>query len=112
LPPHHVRRHHASTTGLLTVQLAITAGVTAAFCLSPPLKSYVLASPWTFWVAFLASLGLVIALSCSESLRRSHPTNLIALLVFTGCESVLVGMISAMYDTQVCVCVGGCGWQW
>jgi hypothetical protein len=61
-----------------------------------------------------------VALSCSESLRRSHPTNLVVLLLFTACEAVMVGVISAMYDTQVCVCVllGGVvvcvvvGWCW
>jgi FtsH-binding integral membrane protein len=86
--------------GLLTLQLAITAGVTAVFCLSAPVKTFVWSNPWTFWTPFAASLALVIFLSFSETARRSHPTNLVVLLLFTACESVLVG-ISAMYDTQV-----------
>lgn len=89
------------TAGLLTVQLAITAAVSAGFILSPPVKTYVWSNPWTFWTPFAASLALVVFLSCSESARRSHPTNLIILLLFTACEAVLVGTISAMYDTQV-----------
>lgn len=89
------------TAGLLTVQLAITAAVTAGFILSPSVKTYVWSNPWTFWTPFAASLALVVFLSCSESARRSHPTNLVILLLFTACEAVLVGTISAMYDTQV-----------
>lgn len=90
-----------NTAGLLTVQLAITAAVTAGFIFSPPVKAYVWSNPWTFWTPFAASLALVLFLSCSETARRSHPTNLIILLLFTACEAVLVGTISAMYDTQV-----------
>lgn len=89
--------------GLLAVQLAITAGVAATFILSAPVKAFVLGNPATFWVAFGLSLALVLVLSCSESARRSHPTNLVLLLAFTGAEAVLVGTISAMYDTDVVV---------
>lgn len=95
------RLHYCSCAGLLTLQLAITAAVTAVFCLSTPVKTFVWSNPWTFWTPFAASLALVLVLSCSESARRSHPTNIIVLLLFTGCEAVLVGTISAMYDTQV-----------
>lgn len=90
-----------ASTGLLTLQLAITAAVTAVFCLSAPVKTFVWSNPWTFWTPFAASLALVVYLSCSETARRSHPTNIIVLLLFTACEAVLVGTISAMYDTQV-----------
>lgn len=83
------------------MQLAITAAVTAVFCLSAPVKTFVWSNQWAFWVPFVLSLALVVYLSCSESARRSHPTNLVVLLLFTACEAVLVGTISAAYDTQV-----------
>ncbi|WIA21056.1 hypothetical protein OEZ86_004936 [Tetradesmus obliquus] len=87
--------------GLLTVQLAITAGVTALFIGSPAVKSYVYSNQWTFWTAFGASLGLVLLLSCWEQARRQHPLNLIFLFSFTACEAVLVGTISSMYNTDI-----------
>lgn len=87
--------------GLLSVQLAITAAVTAAFLFSPGAKAYVYANQWTFWTAFGASLAIVVFLSCSETARRQHPLNLIFLFLFTGCESVLVATISSFYDTDI-----------
>ncbi len=51
--------------------------------------------------AFGVSIALIIALSCSEDLRRRHPYNLLALAAFTVCEAVLVGTVSAAYDTNV-----------
>jgi FtsH-binding integral membrane protein len=43
----------------------------------------------------------LIALTCSTTLRRKHPWNLVALFVFTAIESVLVGMICAYWQTSV-----------
>jgi len=40
-------------------------------------------------------------LSFSESARRSHPTNLILLTGFTLAEAVVVGAITAQYNTDV-----------
>eukprot|EP00878_Enallax_costatus_P021545 GHUV01022812.1.p2 GENE.GHUV01022812.1~~GHUV01022812.1.p2 ORF type:complete len:129 (-),score=7.01 GHUV01022812.1:764-1150(-) len=45
--------------GLLSVQLAITAAVTAAFLYSPGVKSYVYANQWTFWTGKQAPRPLV-----------------------------------------------------
>eukprot|EP00882_Tetradesmus_deserticola_P001370 GHRQ01001485.1.p1 GENE.GHRQ01001485.1~~GHRQ01001485.1.p1 ORF type:complete len:249 (+),score=111.97 GHRQ01001485.1:220-966(+) len=87
--------------GLLTVQLAITAGVTALFIGSPSVKSYVYSNQWTFWAAFGTSLGLVLLLSFWEQARRQHPLNLVFLFAFTAAEAVLVGTISSMYNTDV-----------
>lgn len=93
--------------GLLAVQLAITVGVTAAFLYSPPVKNFVAANSWTLWLAIILSFALVIVLSCSEQARRQHPTNLIMLMAFTVCESVLVGAASATFDTNLVLLAGG-----
>ncbi|GLC43267.1 hypothetical protein PLESTB_001492300 [Pleodorina starrii] len=87
--------------GLLGVQLLVTAAMTALFVFSAPVKTYVFTAQWPFWTAFAASLVFIIALSCSETLRRSHPTNLFVLGGFTLCEAVLVASVSAMYDTKI-----------
>lgn len=85
--------------GLLSAQLAVTAIVTAAVLASPS-ASASLATPGAFYGSFLASLAVVLVLSCSESARRSHPTNLILLGVFTLCEAFLVATISSLYATS------------
>lgn len=87
--------------GLLTVQLAITAAVTALFMASQPIKTYMATNPWVFMTSFGVSLGLIVFLGCSENARRTHPLNLICLFAFTLCEAILVATISATYSTDV-----------
>lgn len=83
------------SSGLLTCQLAVTVGVTAAFMFNPPVKDYVLANPWALWTPLVMSLVLVLFMAFSESARRTHPWNLLLLGAFTICESVMVATISA-----------------
>ncbi|KAL6752264.1 inhibitor of apoptosis-promoting Bax1-domain-containing protein [Haematococcus lacustris] len=87
--------------GLLALQLAITAGTTAAFLFSAPVKGFVASNPWTLWTAMGLSFVLVLLLSFWDAARRQHPLNLVFLFAFTACESVLVGAASATYDTHV-----------
>ncbi|KAG2492868.1 hypothetical protein HYH03_008783 [Edaphochlamys debaryana] len=87
--------------GILSLQLLVTAGVTAAFLFSAPLRTYVYAAQWPFWTAFALSLALVVALGCSEQLRRRHPINMIMLGAFTLCEAFLVGTVSAAYGSNL-----------
>ncbi len=89
------------------MQLAITAGITAAFITNQQAKLYVYSNPWTFWTALGASFGLLLVLSFSESARRSHPLNLILLFIFTVFESFFVATASAMYDTNVVLIAAG-----
>jgi FtsH-binding integral membrane protein len=49
----------------------------------------------------MVSIALLLVLACSEKARRSHPTNIILLALFTCAEAFLVGMISSYWDTQV-----------
>ena len=44
---------------------------------------------------------VLISLMCSNTLRRKHPWNLLALLAFTLVESVLVGVICSYWDVGV-----------
>ncbi|KAG2448610.1 hypothetical protein HYH02_006499 [Chlamydomonas schloesseri] len=87
--------------GILGLQLLVTAAVTAGFMFSDPLRNYVYAAQWPFWLAFGLSISIVVALGCSESLRRSHPWNMITLAAFTLCEAFLIGTVSAAYNTQL-----------
>lgn len=56
---------------------------------------------WLYFVAWGASLAVLIALSCSATLRRRWPQNMFALAAFTACEALLVGTITAYHDTTV-----------
>mmetsp|Transcript_8051 Transcript_8051/g.21445 ORF Transcript_8051/g.21445 Transcript_8051/m.21445 type:complete len:249 (+) Transcript_8051:55-801(+) len=87
--------------GLLALQLALTAGVSAAFIYSPPVRGFVASNPWTLWTALGGSLVLVLLLSFSQTARRKHPWNMLSLFAFTACEALLVGTVCATYQANV-----------
>jgi FtsH-binding integral membrane protein len=97
----------ALPAGLLSVQLAVTAAVAAAFVVSAPLQLYVAANPWTMWATLAVSFVLVLVMACSETARRTHPWNLLCLFAFTGCEAVLMGILSASLQTDVLLMAAG-----
>lgn len=53
---------------------------------------------WILFVALITVLVSIITLSCCEGVRRTSPTNLIFLAIFTVSESVLVGYSTLRYD--------------
>ncbi|GAB4823952.1 hypothetical protein N2152v2_010998 [Parachlorella kessleri] len=88
---------------LVALQIAITTGVACVFMFVKPVKHYVSGSQgqWVFWAAWALALVAIIALSCSTTLRRRHPYNLLALFGFTAVMSVLVGAVCAYGDVQI-----------
>ena len=48
------------------MQLALTAGVTAAIIYSAPVKHYMAANSWTLWTPVAMSLVLILVLAFSE----------------------------------------------
>merc|ERR1719402_1623040 len=53
------------------------------------------------------SFVFLIPMVCISGLRRSFPINFIILLLFTLCEAVSVGMVTALYEEQsVLIAVG------
>ena len=67
------------------VQLAVTFGIVCIFTLSQDVKDFLYVNTWMVWVALVGTLICVIALSCSENLRRKTPHNYIFLAIFTVC---------------------------
>uniref|UniRef100_A0A7S0VKD8 Uncharacterized protein n=2 Tax=Polytomella parva TaxID=51329 RepID=A0A7S0VKD8_9CHLO len=87
--------------GILTAQLAVTAAVTIFFINSQNAVRYVANNPWTLLTSFGASFGILLALIFSETLRRHHPWNTLALSAFTIAESVLVAFTCSVYDHRI-----------
>lgn len=56
---------------------------------------------WLFIVALVAVLVTIISLSCCEGVRRTAPTNMIFLAIFTIAESILVAYATLQYDKNV-----------
>ena len=54
-----------------------------------------------FYASWALTLVTLIALMCSQTLRRKHPWNYISMIVFTGVMSVQVGCICAWWSLSV-----------
>ena len=75
--------------GILSIQLAVTVAFICMFLYIEPIKQTAYDSPWMYWVAFIVLFACMIAMACSESIRRKSPTNFIFLGVFT-CKLVSI----------------------
>lgn len=85
--------------GLLTVQLLLTAAVAMQVVIRKPVRRFLHANPWVFFIALVLYITLLLVLACSESARRRHPANLLLLGAFTLAQGCLVGTASATYAT-------------
>lgn len=89
---------------IVLIQLAFTVGVACVFLFVDPVHDYIQpggGGQWVFWVGWILSLVIMIAIVCSSTLRRKHPWNLIALGLFTLAEAVVVGVICAYWTVDV-----------
>eukprot|EP00884_Botryococcus_braunii_P021183 jgi/Botrbrau1/7749/Bobra.0159s0178.1 len=90
----------AKVLTIVGLQLAFTAGCAFVFYFVEPLKTYVRVNPWPFYVSWGLSFAMIIALSCSESLRRKYPMNVIFLGLFTVVFGFQIGVITSFWNTQ------------
>ena len=82
---------------LLGIQLILTTVIAAACMFTPQIKGFVHENPWMLLLAFVSSMGLLMALHIK---RRESPVNLILLAAFVslrthfwwyfGCENICV----------------------
>merc|ERR1719401_111607 len=79
--------------GILTIQLLLTAGIAIPFQFAS--RSWLQTNTWMFWVSLSMGLALLLGFSCCPQALRRAPTNYVFLLIFTVCEGVLVGVVSA-----------------
>lgn len=86
--------------GLLFCQLMVSIAIVCLFVLHKGVNRYVRNSMGMFWTAWIATIVIMIAIACCESVRRNYPLNLIMLGLFTLCESYLLGVVSAHYKVD------------
>jgi len=95
------------TYSIVSLQMFITAAICSLIIFYEPLKTFFYTNSWVLYVLMAATFVIMLVLACCEGVARSYPINLILLLVFTVCESFIVGAISSMYDTStVLIAVG------
>jgi protein lifeguard len=86
---------------LLTLQLLISFSIVMAIVFIGELKGFFYQNFWILWVIMIADLIIIFALTCFESVYRKSPLNAILLFIFTFLNSILIGIISSRYDTDV-----------
>lgn len=84
--------------GLLAVQLLATLAISTVFLQVSPVKSFIHENDWMVFIAFILSIGTLLALIVK---RRDSPANLYLLAAFTVVQSYTVGVIVSFYDTFV-----------
>lgn len=92
---------------ILMIQLSITFGFVALFIYEPHVKFFVQNNLAAYISAFAAFFVIYIALVCCEGVRRSYPTNIILLFIFTLVMSYMVGVISSFHETDVVLMAAG-----
>ena len=90
----------AKVLTLVFLQIATTIAMSCVFYYVEPLKGYIRTNAWPFYMSWALSFGVLIALSCSDKIRRVHPYNIIALGVFTLVFSFQIAAITSYYDTK------------
>jgi FtsH-binding integral membrane protein len=50
--------------------------------------------------SMMATLGLTLLMSFSQSVRRTAPLNILVLGAYTVCQGFLIGLVSSMYEVQ------------
>lgn len=92
---------------ILMCQLSITLGFICLFMFLHDAKMFVIHNMWLFWTSFALSLALLFPMVCIQTLRLSVPINYIILFLFTIFESIMVGMVTALYEQDaVLIAVG------
>ncbi|XP_052253427.1 protein lifeguard 1-like [Dreissena polymorpha] len=88
--------------GILMAQLVITFAIMCIFIYSEPVKEFVHdpKNVWLMIVVMVATFVVLIALACCPNVRRSFPTNMILLTVFTVLEGFMLGVVSGKYKTE------------
>ncbi|XP_048005502.1 protein lifeguard 4-like [Leguminivora glycinivorella] len=84
--------------GLLAIQLLATLAISTVFLQVSPVKSFIHENDWMVFIAFILSIGTLLALIVK---RRDSPANLYLLAAFTVVQSYTVGVIVSFYDTFV-----------
>jgi len=91
---------------LLSIQLAITFGVSLAFYKCPSINNFVIGHPNAFYIVTICTfIFLFLAMPCCYG--QHHPVNLFILLGFTLCESYSIGYLCLFYtSSSIIICWG------
>ncbi|XP_043260386.1 protein lifeguard 1 isoform X1 [Colletes gigas] len=85
---------------ILMCQLLITVSLIALFLYHRPTQLWVMHHPELFWIAFVATIVLIICIACCTSVRRKAPMNFIFLFLFTIAEGFLLATAASTFKSE------------
>ncbi|GJN69315.1 transmembrane BAX inhibitor motif-containing protein [Purpureocillium lilacinum] len=83
---------------ILTVQLFATAGVSALTFFSESYKTWIQSHPGVVWISLI---GALVFLGLTYWKRKSYPTNLLFLSLFTLTEAYSISVVVSFYKTSI-----------
>lgn len=84
--------------GILSVQLTLTLGAVMLFVHHDGFREFARDNFYIAILAIVLVLITIISISCCEGVRKTSPTNIIFLSLFTIGESYMVGFATLSYD--------------
>ncbi|XP_029672067.1 protein lifeguard 1 isoform X2 [Formica exsecta] len=85
---------------ILMCQLLITFGMITLFLYHKPTQQWAMRHTELFWIAFAATIILIICMACCTNVRRKAPMNFIFLFLFTLAEAFLLALASSTYKSE------------
>lgn len=92
---------------VLMLQLLTTVGFICLFLFSDRVKGFAQNNLGLYISAYVVFFVLYFVLVCCEGVRRSYPSNVIMLALFTLALSYLVGVISSFHETNIVLIMMG-----
>eukprot|EP00747_Dinoflagellata_sp_TGD_P163777 gnl/TRDRNA2_/TRDRNA2_182830_c0_seq1.p1 gnl/TRDRNA2_/TRDRNA2_182830_c0~~gnl/TRDRNA2_/TRDRNA2_182830_c0_seq1.p1 ORF type:complete len:250 (-),score=34.09 gnl/TRDRNA2_/TRDRNA2_182830_c0_seq1:73-822(-) len=62
---------------------------------------------WLLYLSIGLSFASLLSMVCCRDMARSFPTNYLLLFIFTACQAVMVGVVSAQYTWQSVLLAAG-----
>jgi len=83
---------------ILTIQILATIAISSVSYFSVGYKRWIQSNPWMMWVSLFGAIGFLLLTFWK---RKSYPTNLLFLGVFTALEAYSISVIVSFYETKI-----------
>lgn len=83
---------------ILTVQILLTVGLSAVSFWSASYKTWIQSNQWMLWTSLFGSIAFMLLTFWK---RKSYPTNLVFLGVFTALEAYTISVITSFYESKL-----------
>ncbi|GAD95391.1 Bax Inhibitor family protein [Paecilomyces variotii No. 5] len=85
---------------ILTVQILLTTILSAVSFFSDRYRTWIQSNTWLMFISLFGAIGFMLLTYWK---RKSYPTNLLFLSVFTGLEAYAISVVTSFYDARIVV---------